>query len=103
MDYKKSSRSPTYGKIFAYDKNGRTIEELDILKLVLVDGGREYKIKELLEKIVKHEAELARLKASETRLIKTQGALQNQNKNLSEALRILNKRVRQLESDKNLL
>ena len=103
MDYKKSSRSPQYGKIFAFDKNGKRIEELDVLKLVLVHNGKEYKIKELLETVVDLEAELAITRASEAQLTKGQEELKNKFNNMSEALRILNKRVRKLESDKNLL
>ena len=103
MDYKKSSRSPQYGKIFAFDKNGKRIEELDVLKLVLVHNGKEYKIRELLETIVELEIELTNVKVSEAQLTKGQEELKNKLNNLSEALRILNKRVKQLESDKNLL
>lgn len=102
MKYKESSRSPSYGKIFAYDKNGREIQELDVLRLVLVHNKREYKVQELFEKTLENEVELARLKASEARLIKSQKSLKNQNDNLYEALRILNAKVRKLESDKNL-
>lgn len=65
MNYKQSSRSPFYGKVvngkdcIAYDKNGLPLQEFDILKLVLVHSGREYKISELFELAAKSEVELA--------------------------------------------
>lgn len=49
MNYKNYARSPNYGMIYAYDKDGVQVQELDILNLVLVDGqGREFKLKEAL-------------------------------------------------------
>ena len=64
MNYKESSRSPHYGKIFAYDKNGFEIQELDILKLVVLYNGREYSIKQLLQLAADSEAKLAANKSS---------------------------------------
>lgn len=55
MDYKKYARSPECGRIYAYDKDGRIIEELDILETRLVDKhtGKEYTVRDLLKETVR--------------------------------------------------
>ena len=52
MDYKKTARSPNYGRIFAYDTQGREIESLDVLKLRVVQDGTEYIISDLLAAVI---------------------------------------------------
>ncbi len=52
MDYKKNVRSPNYGKIFAYDQQGREIKSLDPLKLFVTHDGVDYTISELLETVI---------------------------------------------------
>lgn len=52
MKYKEFARSPQYGKIFAYDKDGRVIEELDLLNLQIVAKNNEqFTLGALLDKI----------------------------------------------------
>lgn len=60
MDYKKYARSPECGKIYAYDKDGRIIEELDILETRLVDKhtGKEYTVRDLLKETVRLTSEV---------------------------------------------
>ena len=51
MNYKDYARSPNYGRIFAYDKDGNQVQELDILNLVLVlPNGQESRLKDILIK-----------------------------------------------------
>ena len=49
MKYKESTRSPGYGKVFMKDLNGRITEELDLLRVIVVDGKNDYTIREILE------------------------------------------------------
>jgi hypothetical protein len=72
MDYKKNVRSPNYGKIFAYDAQGRVIETLDILKLRVLHDGGEFTVGQLLENVVELKEQVA---DQEGRLIMLENAM----------------------------
>jgi len=58
MKYKKFVRSPHYGKLFGYDEKGRQVIEYDVLKIrVISDGGKEYTLGDLFDKILSNEAD----------------------------------------------
>lgn len=52
MEIKKTVRSEHYGKVIAYDEQGRMTDEVDILAVKVQHEGKEYKVGELLEKVV---------------------------------------------------
>ena len=93
MEYKQTSRNPNYGRIFAYDKNGLQIQELDVLKLVVVHNGKEYKISELLTLAAKSEAELAAHKSSILSLKAASEAQQGKIENLQQTVDTLSQLV----------
>ena len=70
MEYKPTARSPHYGKIFAYDQNGKELQTIDILKVQLVHNDQHYTIKDLLELVVSLEAGEKALQEQQRELIK---------------------------------
>ena len=59
MDYKKNVRSPNYGRIFAYDAQGREIESLDVLKLRVMQDGKEFTVAQLLQSVIELKEQVA--------------------------------------------
>jgi hypothetical protein len=77
MEYKQSARSPHYGKIVAYDTQGRVIQELDMLRIKVEHDGVDFTIGGILTYAVKHEGEVIILK-EKVRLLEEQNKEQNE-------------------------
>jgi len=77
MDYKKTVRSPNYGKIFAYDKQGREINTLDVLKLEVVQGTKAYTVGQLLEEATKIASLQETIEQQELLIINAERAISN--------------------------
>lgn len=58
MKVKETIRSEHYGKVIAYDEQGRMTDEVDILAVKVHHEDKEYRIGELLEKVVDLEKRL---------------------------------------------
>lgn len=62
MEYKQNTRSPQYGKLIAYDSQGRVVKEFDMLRIMVEHQGVEYTVGQLLSLAHKHEGEVTILK-----------------------------------------
>jgi excinuclease UvrABC helicase subunit UvrB len=76
MEYKPTARSPHYGKIFAYDQNGKEVQSIDILQVQLVHEGKNYTIKELLKLVIELQAGEKALQEQQRELVKHAQVLQ---------------------------
>jgi hypothetical protein len=65
MKYKESTRSPGYGKIFMKDLNGRITEELDLLRVIVLEDGKDFTVGELLGLVVVNQAQVDKIKGLE--------------------------------------
>jgi hypothetical protein len=68
MEYKQNTRSPQYGKLIAYDSQGRVVKEFDMLRIMVEHQGVEYTVGQLLSLAHKHEGEVTILKDKVTNL-----------------------------------
>lgn len=105
MEYKQSARSPHYGKIISYDTQGRVVQEVDILRIKVVDSRKdEYGIGELLEQASENKHWIAlhgepnekRIEVLETQLLSAQSKiaeLENQIKDLTAVVKVINDRL----------
>ena len=84
MDYKPSARSPHYGRIFAYDINGKELQSVDLLEVIVVHNGKEYKVGKLLELSLK-------LEAGEKEMLAALKGLDAKQKELDEKIRLIAK------------
>lgn len=89
MEYKQSARSPHYGKIVAYDTQGRVIQELDVLRLKVEHDGVDFTIGGILSYAVKHEGEVTILKQKVA-------DLEKQNKEQDERIMALEENMKAL-------
>jgi predicted RNA-binding protein len=62
MEYKQNTRSPQYGKLIAYDSQGRVVKEFDMLRIVVEHEGVEYTVGQLLSLVHNHAADITILK-----------------------------------------
>jgi hypothetical protein len=89
MENKQSARSPHYGKIVAYDTQGRVIQEIDMLRIKVEHDNVDFTIGGILTYAVKHEGEVAVLKDKVA-------ALQEQNKLQDERIVALEENIKAL-------
>lgn len=89
MEYKQSARSPHYGKIVAYDTQGRVIQELDMLRIKVEHDGVDFTVGGILSYAVKHEGEVTILKQKVAEL-------QEQNKVQDERIMFLEENLKAL-------
>lgn len=105
MEYKQSARSPHYGKIIAYDTQGRVIQELDVLRIKVVDNRKdEYEIGGLLEASIQNghwitlhgEPNEKRITVLETQLLAAESKIAEQEqliKDLTAVVKVINDRM----------
>lgn len=103
MKYKESARSPQYGKIFAYDINGKIVDEVNVLKVIVEHEGSEYSIKQLLEKIIVLETKEIQQEITNINQKKQIDKHEKQIKLLTDALREINNRLSLIESKNSVL
>ena len=103
MDYKQTARSPHYGRIFAYDETGKTVQELDILKIKLVHVGKEYTVGQLFELAFKMEDENNALKERVLEVETKVSAQAQTNILLKETLSALNKKIDEVASKNTII
>ena len=77
----------------AFDKNGLPLQQFDLLRVVVVHNGKEYKISELLTLAAKSEAELAAHKSSIMSLKAASEAQQGKIENLQQTVDTLSQLV----------
>lgn len=88
MEYKPTARSPHYGKIFAYDQNGKELQTVDILKVQLIHNNTPYTVGDLLASVVVLEDQVATLQERHNALMLQTEVLQNKIELIVELLEI---------------
>lgn len=88
MEYKPTARSPHYGKIFAYDQNGKELQTVDILKVQLIHNNTQYTVGDLLASVVVLEDRVATLQERHNALMLQTEVLQNKIELIVELLEI---------------
>ena len=97
MKYKESARNPEYGKIFGYDINGKQIQEIDLLKIVVCrkEGTitEDFTVGELLRTVVDYKKDLKKIAILEKEI----KLLQDKMKTLTQVAVLLDAQIKASE------
>lgn len=89
MEYKQNTRSPQYGKLIAYDSQGRVVKEFDMLRVIVEHEGVEYTVGQLLSLVHNHNGDITILKNKVQQL-------ESQNKEQDERIMFLEENLKNL-------